>query len=99
LAFANRVYYAATDQTLFSLWMIHAVVDPCLPLFIPVAFLFHPYTLKKIKRAATKQLTKDSLANTFFVVSEEDVCKDGEDRQLIVRQNDGTSSGYQSMLF
>ena len=100
LAFANRVYYAATNKANFPLWIIHAIADPSLPLFIPVAFLFHPYTLKKIKGAATKQLTKDSQASgTFFVVSEEDVCRDGEDRQLIVRQNDGTSSGYQSMLF
>ena len=100
LAFANRVYYAATDKTSFPLWIIHAVVDPCLPLVIPIAFLFHPYTLKKLKTAATKRLTKDSLASsTFFVVSEEDVCKDGEDKKLIVSQSDTTTSGYQSILF
>ena len=100
LAFANRVYYAATNKASFPLWIIHAIADPSLPLFIPVAFLFHPYTLKKIKRAATKQLTKDSQASgTFFVVSEEDVCKDGEDTKLIVSQSDVTTSGYQSILF
>ena len=84
----------------FPLWIIHAVVDPCLPLFIPVAFLFHHYTLKKIKSAVMKQLTKDSQASgTFFAVSEEDVCKDGEDTKLIVNQSDATTSGYQSILF
>ena len=100
LAFANRVYYAAIHKASFPLWIIHAVANPCLPLFIPVAFLLHPYTLKKLKTTATKLLTKDSLAsNTFFAVSEEDVCKDGEDSKLIVRQNEVTSSGYQSILF
>jgi len=100
LAFANRVYYAATNKASFPLWIIHAIADPSLPLFIPVAFLFHPYTLKKIKRAATKQLTRDSQASgTFFVVSEEDVCKNGEDTKLIVSQSDVTTSGYQSILF
>ena len=102
LAFANRVYYAATNKAVFPLWIIHAVVDPCLPLVIPVAFLLHPYTLKKLKTAVTKRLTNDTQADsTFFVVSEEDVCKDGEleDSKLIVRQNDATSSGYQSILF
>ena len=49
LAFANRVYYAATNKASSPLWVAHAVADPCLPLFIPVAFLLHPYTLKRMR--------------------------------------------------
>ena len=47
LAFVNRIYYAATKKAIFPLWVAHAVADPCIPLFIPLAFLLHPYTLKK----------------------------------------------------
>ena len=99
LAFANRVYYAVTNETNIPLWMAHAVADPCLPLFIPVAFLLHPYTLQKCRTAVEKWHTKDCQpSNTYFVVSKEDVCMSGEGTKLIVGQNEAASSGYQSIF-
>ena len=106
LAFANRVYYAATNKVSFPLWIIHAVVDPCLPLFIPVGFLLHPYTLKKLKcsqirNAARKWRTEDTnmhgqTSSTYFVVSKEDVCTNEENKKLIVTQDE--TPGYHSIF-
>ena len=106
LAFANRVYYATTNKVDFPLWIIHAVVDPCLPLFIPVGFLLHPYTLKKlrcsqIKKAARKWGTRDThiygeTSSTYFVVSKEDVGTNEENEKLIVSQSETT--GYHSIF-
>jgi len=102
LAFANRVYYAATNKANFPLWVAHAVADPCLPFFIPVAFLLHPYTLKRmrcsqLRKAAKKWQRRDSLCSkTHFVVSKEDVGTSGEEEKLIVGQS--TTSGYQSFF-
>ena len=103
LAFANRIYYAATKKTVFSMWVAHAVADPCLPLFIPVAFMFHPYTLKKLRctecrRAAKKWWRETTYAHTHFVVSKKDSCPSSEEEQrLIVGPSDSTS-GYQSFM-
>ena len=105
LAFANRVYYAATRKTYFTLWVAHAVADPCLPLFIPVAFLLHPYTLRKLncgqfRKAAKKwQWPPSQRSRTHFIVSKEDSCDTSdEQRNIIVGGAEGTTSGYQSFL-
>ncbi len=105
MAFANRVYYAATEKTNFVLWMAHAIADPSLPLFMPLAFLLHPYTLKKLRcdhlhRAASKWWKRDSLgSHTHFIVSKQDSCSTSEEKRLIIGASEGTSSsGYQSFL-
>ena len=104
LAIANRVYYAATNKANFPLWVAHAVAGPCLPLFIPVAFLLHPYTLQRmrcsqLRKAAKKWQRRDSLrSKTHFVVSKEDVGTSGVKENLIVGQSKETTSQYQSFF-
>lgn len=101
LAFANRVYYAATKNAYFSLWMAHAVADPCLPLFIPVAFLLHPYTLRKLNCRHFRRAAKEwrwphsERSHTHFIVSKED---SDDTSNLIIGGAEGTTSGYQSFL-
>lgn len=107
LAFANRVYYATTKKASFPLWVAHAIADPCLPLFIPVAFLFHPYTLKRLRcgqlrKAADKWWKERSQhSHTHFVVSREDTCsseEEEEEQQLIIKGSEEPTSGYQSFM-
>ncbi len=105
MAFANRVYYAVTEKTNFGLWMAHAIADPSLPLFIPLAFLLHPYTLRKLRcshlhKVASKWWKRDSLgSHTHFVVSKKDSCSTSEEKPLIIGASEGTaSSGYQSFM-
>lgn len=53
MAVANRVSYAVTDSKngapFFPLWVVHGFADPARPLMIPLAFLLHPYTLKRLR--------------------------------------------------
>ena len=104
LGFANRVYYAVTEDAKFSLWMVHAFCDPCLPLFIPIAFLLHPNSLKKLnckklKTAANEWRHANSQQNhTHFVVSREDVCDTSLTERLVIRGSEDIASSYQSFL-
>ena len=103
LAFANRVYYAVTQKTNYPLWISHAIADPFLPLFIPVAFLLHPYTLKRLKchelrRALNKWGHHSENSHTRFIVSREN-SDDSEYRPLIIESSRGVQSDSQSFRF
>ena len=102
--FVNRIYYAVTlEQNNFSLWAAHAVADSCLPLFIPLSFLMHPYTLKKLncfqlKKAARKWKNRSIQSRTHFVVSKHDTCDTSELSRLVIGGAERPTSGYQSFL-
>ena len=102
LTLINRVFYVVTKKTTFGIWVENAVAHPCLLLFIPLAFLLHPYTLKKLnclklRKAARKWGHHSERSHTHFVVSRQDTC-DTEQQTLIVRGSEGPTSGYQSFL-
>ena len=78
----NRVYDAllANEQKgyYFPLWVAHAVADPAQSLFLPLGFMLHPNTLKKLftcirlrirRRQSHEPLLQESSAATAFVVS------------------------------
>ena len=102
--FANRVYYAVTlKQDNFPLWAAHAVADSCMPLFIPLSFLLHPYTLKKLncfqlKKAASKWRHGSIRSLTHFVVSRHNTCDASEMSVLVIRGTQPATSGYKSYL-
>ena len=103
LGVANRIYYAVTEEAKFSLWVAHSLADPCLPLFIPIAFLLHPNSLKKLnckklKTAANDWRHHSQQSHTHFVVSREDVCDTSETERLVIKGSEGTTSSYQSFL-
>ena len=100
LAFVNRVYYAVTKKTIFPLWTAHAIADPCVPLLVPLAFLLHPYTLRKLnclqfKKAANQWKHHSQRSSTHFVVSKEDA---SEEQRLIIGGSEKITSGYESFL-
>ena len=106
LAIANRVYYAASKTSSFPLWVLHAIANESLPLFIPGAFLLHPYTLKKMKCSQLKKAVMEwknqpqHNTHTHFVVSREDVCahdNSSEVEQLVIEGCEKTF-GYRSFL-
>ena len=101
LSFVNRVYYSATRNVFFPLWAAHAVADPCIPLFIPMAFLLHPSTLRKLKLLHFRTLVNkwrhhSQRSHTHFIVSKEDTTE--EQRLIVGGATDGNTSGYQSFL-
>ena len=102
--FANRVYYAVTlKQDSFPLWAAHAVADSCMPLFIPLSFLLHPYTLKKLnclqlKKAARKWRHHSVQSRTHFVVSRHNTCETSELSALVIGGSQPVTSGYQTFL-
>ena len=107
LAFANRVYYAASKNSSFPLWVVHAIAIESLPLFIPWAFLLHPYTLKRLKCSQLKKAAMEwkhrpqHNTRTHFVVSREDVCphdSSTEVEQLIIRGSEESTPDYQTFL-
>ena len=89
LAFVNRVYYAGTKNTVVTLWAIHAIAESSLPLFIPLAFLLHPYTLKMLNRYQFRKAWnawsrhQPEYTETHFVVSREDFNEEEDDRLVI----------------
>ena len=99
LAFVNRVYYATTRKAITPLWIAHAVADPCVPLLVPLAFLLHPYTLKKLncvglRKAANQWRYHSQRDSTHFVVSKED---SSEEQRLIIG-GERITSEYESFL-
>ena len=109
LAFASRVYYAASKNSGFPLWVVYSIAIESLPLFIPLAFLLNPDTLKtlkcsRLKRAARELWMHRPRYNTYthFVVSREDVCahdnSSSEMEQLIIRGSEESTFGYQNFL-
>ena len=102
IALVNRLHYTITKETTFGLWVAHAVAAPCLYLFVPLAFLLHPYTLKKLnchelRRAANKWRHHSENSHTHFIVSREDT-GDSEDQRLIVRGTQRAVTEYKSYL-
>ena len=102
MAFVNRVHYTVTRETTFGLWVAHAVAAPCLYLFVPLAFLLHPHTLKKLncrdlRIAANVWRHRSENSYTHFIVSREDT-RDSEEQRLIVRGTQRAVSEIQSYL-
>lgn len=99
VAISSRVYYAVTDNVNYPLWLVHAIGDACRGLFIPFAFLLHPYVVRKLREAVGKwrKRSADMYSTTFFVVSKEHT---DETERLIVRGEDHNvtlDTGYQSV--
>ena len=83
LAIGSRVYYYNISQNdILAVWVIHTNALPCVFLFIPLAFILHPNTLKKLncrqlKVAANKWRDHSLRSHTNFVVSKENSdCED-----------------------
>ena len=100
LTISPRVYYNITQNGTLALWVIHAAALPCLFLFIPLAFILHPNTLKKLNcrqlKVAANQWRHHSLrSHTHFVVSKEN--SDCDD-PLIVKGNLQEPGTYSTFL-
>ena len=108
LAFATRVYYAASKNSSYPIWVVYSVTLDSLPLSISWAFLLHPDTLKKFKCSQFKKAVTELWMHrprnntvTHFVVSREDVClhdSSSEVEQLVIRGREETTFGYRSFL-
>ena len=103
LAFIPRVYYNITKDASLGLWIMHTTALPCLALFIPLAFLLHPYTLKKLncfhlKIAANKWRHHSQRSNTHFVVSRHNTCDTTDQRRLIITGGPRQPATYSSFL-
>ena len=86
---ANRIYISvavhAGSQLSYPLWLALAIAiaDPLFTLFPPLAFIFHPSTLKKLCTSFRRQnLTVSTQADTTYIVSRE---FSSSDEPLIVR--------------
>ena len=85
---ANRIYISvavhAGCQSSYPLWLAHAIADPLFTLFPPLAFIFHPSTLKKLCTSFRRQnpVTVSTQADTTYIVSRE---FSSSDEPLIVR--------------
>ena len=97
---ANRVDYAiaiAHDRKpYYPLFLAHAISDPMRILFIPVAFLLHPDTVRKLLRKDRPKRNEDSRTN--FPVSQESCFSEVE--PLIIRgsANSDVNSDYKSIF-
>ena len=92
IAFANRILYAVTKKTNVPLWVAHATAEPCLSLLIPLAFILHPYTLKKLNCFLLIEERRhcSQHSHTHFVVSGHNSCNAEEHFRLpwiLERQN------------
>ena len=88
LTIGPRTYYNVTKNDVLALWVIHTMARPCLILFIPLAFILHPNTLKKLNcrqlKVAANQWRHHSLrSHTHFVVSKQDTCDTVHDPLII----------------
>jgi len=96
---ANRADYAiaiAHDRKpYYPLFLAHAISDPMRILFIPVAFLLHPGTLRKLLRKDRPKRSDDSETN--YPVPPESF---SEVDPLVIRgrANSDTSSDYKSIF-
>ena len=99
LSFINRVYYAATHSANLPLWILHASVDPCLSLIIPLAFFLHPNIRKRLNCLQLRQAAnswRHSKCDTHFVVPNEDSdISDDDCERLIVYGRMDSESGLQ----
>lgn len=110
MSFISRVHYAATRQASFPIWLTHAIVDPCLPLFVPIALLLHPYALRQINCCCvTKSADKwtytfpyepsvDETCNTTATDEEQRLLDDGMDARQAKFTNTSGYQSYQSFL-
>ena len=90
LSFADRVHYADNKKTDITLWVIHAISESSLPLFLTLAFLLHPGNLKRIRKAA-RRFYHHSEFDTHYIVPRED---ETEREPLIIRGTEREPSVY-----
>ena len=100
LAIGPRVYYNITQNDTLGLWVIHTMSLPCLTLFMPLAFILHPNTLKKLncrqlKITANRWRHHSLQSHTHFVVSKEN--SDCDD-PLIIEGNRTELGAYRTFL-
>ena len=57
IALIPRVVDTFTSEQQFNSWLLDAVFQPCLMLFVPIAFFIHPATLKKFRQMCSKANT------------------------------------------
>ena len=84
---ANRIDYSvavhAGSQPSYPLWLAHAIADPLFTLFPPLAFIFHPSTLKKLYTSFRRPNPAVSTqAETTYIVPKE---FSSSDEPLIIR--------------
>ena len=89
---ANR-FYDAYEREYYPLWLAQAVADPAQSFFLPLGFLLHPYTLKRLFCGCKKKPHDSSI--TAFVVSEGSL----DVEPLIIKGSDSKSvPSYQSIF-
>ena len=96
LSFVDQVHYVNTKSSNTTLWVIHAIAESSLPLFLTLAFLLHPGNLKRVRKAAKclRHQSEFADADTHFIVSRED---ETEERALIIRGTERDLSLYSSL--
>ena len=106
LAFVHRIYWrcAKHEDTVVILWAIHAIAESSLLLFIPLAFLLHPNTLKMLKcyqfrKAWNEWRHQSEYSQTHFVVSREAINDEEEERLIITGSKINETTEYKTLKF
>ena len=102
LGVINRIVQAITNRNTSGLIVVHAFAASSICLFIPLAFLLHPYTLKKLTcldfRKVANQWKHHSLrSHTHFVVSKHNTCDASDHNTLIIGGSENAAT-YNSFL-
>ncbi len=101
---ANRTYYdistAHGGKPYFPLWFAHTIADPLRVLFVPVAFLLHPGTIRKLLGLGRLRFRRSDDSDTAYHVPQEPSFSEVE--PLIIRSaskmSNKTSSDHRSIF-
>ncbi len=98
----NRIYYAITTAhgkpPYYPLWFAHAIAQPLRILFIALAFLLHPGTIRKLLTQARGRFKRSDDSETVYQVPQEPSFSEVE--PLIIRGSISInqSSDYKSIF-
>ena len=105
LAFVHRVDYVRNKKMNPALLIMHTIAESSLPLFIPLAFLLHPNTLKMLncyqfrKAWNAWRRQQSEYTETHFVVSREAINEEESERLVITGSRRSETSEYKTLKF
>ncbi len=97
----NRIYYAITTANgkppYYPLWFAHTIADPLRILFIPLAYLLHPGTIRNLLTLGRSHSRESNDSETNYPVPQEPSFSEVD--PLVIRGNlNRRSSDYKSVF-